>query len=246
MTELTTAIVDLLGYGCELINAAAGGKAIYRRYKMLARQGENMGFVPLVVYSSKELLEALQENLQEAQAKTCLEHYEKTLPQVDDIDVGALLHARLSLAFAGQDPAALLGDFAEVRTPESEDRLCQSCRNHAREVLILKCPAKQAWELPLLLPMGGFGHCPPPVEQAAVFQFWQQTYDAVPVVAAFDIWEFRVANPPLQLMEAEQLALQQFAFDYDLVLQAHREDGDSIRALASHLAGAKAWYFWWS
>jgi len=245
MTETCNAIVDLLGCGYEYLSAAAGGKAIYRRWKMLARQGENAGFRPLVVYASEHLLDALLTNLKQAGVTSCLEYRAKLLPVAERTDAFGLLQAWLNLGLAGQDPIGLLGDFVPVRAPEGEDSLCLSCRNHARELLILKCPTQNAWELPLFLPMGGFGDCPAPNEQAAVFRFWQEHYGATPVVAAWDVWELYVERPPMQLLEAERLAMQQFAFDRDLVLQAHRNDGDSIRALASHLLGAKAWYFWW-
>ena len=245
MTDICTTITELLDCDYECLNAAAGGRAIYRRYKMLARQGESAGFVPLVVYAGENLLDALLENLAGAGAQSCAAYHEKMLPQAEKIDAAALLQLRLNAGLQGRNPVELLGDFIEVRDVEGDDRLCQSCRNHAREVLIVKCPTQHPWELPLFLPMGGFGHCPTPAEQAAIFRFWHAQNSAVPVVAAYDAWELRVANPPMQLLEAERLALQQFAFDYDLVLQAHRNDGDSIRALASHLVGAKAWYFWW-
>jgi len=245
MTETCTKIANLLGCDCEHIPVAAGGSAIYRRYKMLARQGERTGFVPLVIYSSDTLLDALQQNLAQAGANTCVEHHASTLPQALAIDAAALLQARLNISVAGQDPAQLLGNFCEVHKPEGDDRLCQSCRNHAQEVLIAKCPTQNAWELPLFLPMGGFNDCPAPAEQAAVFRFWQDFFGATPAVVSYDIWELRVQKPPQQVLEAERLALQQFAFCPDLVLQAHRNDGDSVRALASHLVDAKAWYFWW-
>ena len=245
MTETCAAIAGLLGFGYEYLNAAAGGKAIYRRWKMLARQGENAGFTPLVAYASEGLLDAMLDNLGEASVKSCLEYHAKLLPIAEKIDAFELLQARLNEGIAEQDPIELLGNFIPVRAPEGEESLCLSCRNHAREVLILKCPTQNPWELPLFLPVGGVSDCPAPAEQAAVFRFWQEFYGAAPVVAAFDIWELRVERPPVQLLEAERLAMQQFAFDYDLVLQAHRNDGDSIRALASHLMGTKAWYFWW-
>jgi len=245
MTEICRTITELLGYDYEYISAAAGGKAIFRRYKMLARQGESAGFVPLVVYAGEDLLDALVENLAKAGVQNCFEYHAKTRPLVEKIDAAALLQLRLNIGLQGRNPVDLLGDFVEVRAVESDDRLCLSCRNHAREVLVIKCPTQNPWELPLFLPMGGFGHCPTPAEQAAVFCFWQEQNGAAPVVAAYDIWEMRVAEPPMQLLAAERLALQQFAFNYDLVLQAHRSDGDSIRALASHLVAAKAWYFGW-
>ena len=240
MTETCAAIIDLLGCDHELLHAAAGGRAIYRRYKMLARQGETAGFLPLVVYASDALLEALHDNLALAEAENCAEYHAKLLPLVERIDALALLQQRLSFGIQGRDPVELMGNFMEQPAPQNEDRLCQSCRNHAREVLIFKCPVQQPWELPLFVPMGGFGGCPAPAEQAAVARLWHTAYGAVPVVIACDILEFRVAHPPVQLLETERLAMQQFAFNFDLISQRN-----SLLALASELVGAKAWYFWW-
>ena len=244
MTDTCKAITELLGCDFEYFSAAAGGRAIYRRYKMLARQGESGGYVPLVVYVTETLLEALLDNLAGAGVQSCVAYRDKLLPKAESINAIALLQTRFSAGVAEQEPSRLLGGFVNVRTIEGEQKLCVSCRNNAREVLIAKFPARAPWELPLLLPMGGFNDCPLPWEQAAVFRFWHESYGAVPVVAGYDVWELRVTRPPMQLVEAEQLALQQFAFDYDLVLEAGK-DADSIRALASHLREAKAWYFWW-
>jgi len=244
MTDTCKAIIDLLGCECERIDAAAGGRAIYRRYKMLLRQGEAAGFTPLAVYVSDFLLEALLDNLSEASAQTCVEYRAKLLPLVEHIDVYALLQARFEGAAADIEPAELVGNFANIRHVEGEESLCMSCRGMAREVLIVKCPTQNPWELPLYLPMGGFNDCPLPAEQAAVFRFWQEVNGAVPVVVGYDIWELRVSNPPMQLLEAERLAMQHFAFDFERVLQAEKGQ-DSLRALASRLAGAKIWYFWW-
>jgi len=203
-----------------------------------------------VVYVSDYLLEALQDNLEDAGAHSCIDYHAQTLPIVERTDVYTLLQARFEAAAAETDPAKLVGEFINIRNargvhvPEGEENLCVSCRSLAREVLIAKFPACKAWELPLYLPMGGFNDCPLPAEQAAVFRYWHELNGAVPVAAGCDVWELCVARPPMQLLEAERLAMQHFAFDYELVLRAE-EGRDSLRALASALAGAKAWYFWW-
>jgi len=246
MQNIINEIVDLLGCPAEFIPAAAGGSAIFRRYKMLARQGQG-SFTPVVIYPTKQLLAAMQRNLASASAQTCVQYANLMQPAALATDPLVLLQQRMN-ALVQTVPSVekLLGEFATPRNVEGENRLCQSCRNHARNgVLIAQCPTQHPWELPLFVPMGAGGLCPTPAEQAAVLRFWQQTHQAVPVVAGYDIWELRVAQPPMQVFEAERLALQQFAFAPDLVHQAHREDSDTIRALASHLQGAKAWYFYW-
>ncbi|MCL2531126.1 MAG: DUF4253 domain-containing protein [Oscillospiraceae bacterium] len=246
MQNIANEIADLLGCPAELIPAAAGGSAIYRRYQMLQRQGQG-SFTPVVIYPTKQLLENMQRNLTAANAETCVEYARAMLPAAQAIDPLQLLQQRMNaLVQSVESVEKLLGEFLPARPADDKNRLCQSCRNHARNgVLIAQCPTQNPWELPLFVPMGGSGLCPAPVEQAAVLQFWQQHVQAVPVVAGYDIWELLVAQPPMQVFEAERLALQQFAFAPDLVRQAHRDDADTIRALASHLQGAKAWYFYW-
>jgi len=246
MQNIANEIADLLGCPAELIPAAAGGSAILRRYKMLARQGQG-SFTPIVLYPTKQLLMQLQRNLASANVQTCVQYAEAMLPAAQEIDPLVLLQLRMNaLVQTVESVEKLVGEFVGVRGVEGENRLCQSCRNHARNgVLIAQCPTQNAWELPLFVPMGGSGLCPVPAEQAAVFRFWQQSHGSTPVVAGYDIWEMRVTQPPMQLFESERLALQQFAFCPDLVQQAHRDDGDTIRALASNLQGATAWYFYW-
>lgn len=246
MQNITHEIANLLGCPMELIPAAAGGSAIYRRYQMLQRQGQG-SFTPVVIYPTKQLLESMQRNLAAANAENCVEYARALLPVAQAIDPLQLLQQRMNaLVQTLESVEKLLGEFLPTRHANEKNRLCQSCRNHARNgVFIAQCPTQNSWELPLYVPMGGDGLCPVPVEQAAVMQFWHQQYQAVPVVAGYDIWELRVAQSPTQVFEAERLALQQFAFAPDLVRQAHREDSDTIRALASQLQGKKAWYFYW-
>ena len=61
---------------------------------------------------------------------------------------------------------------------------------------------------------------------------------------SYDIWEMKAGSPPQTEEEAETLAKEQFAFCYDIVMQAAK-GWDRIRALASTLKNSSAWYFWW-
>jgi hypothetical protein len=82
--------------------------------------------------------------------------------------------------------------------------------------------------------------------QVAVFRHWHERYGAVPDLVGSDVWELelRGKEPVKDNAGAAALASEQFAFCYDIVMQAG-EGFDSIRGLANSLRGSSSLYFWW-
>jgi hypothetical protein len=119
-------------------------------------------------------------------------------------------------------------------------------KNDIPEIILAKIPTTNPWELAAWVPMGGFNSCPSPAEQVAVFRRWHEKYGAVPVLVTYDEWELelRGKEPVKENADAEVPAKEQFAFCYDIVMQAAK-GYDSIRGLANQLRGSTFWYFWW-
>ena len=101
-------------------------------------------------------------------------------------------------------------------------------------------PVKHSWEVPAYLKMGAWNDCPEAQVHTALFKKWEEQYGAK-VVTVGDIVEFEVEKPPQTKAEAETLAMEQFIYCPDNVLQG---TGD-LAVLADALLGAKVWYFWW-
>lgn len=108
------------------------------------------------------------------------------------------------------------------------------------EWIQLSLPIGQEYTAPLIIPMGGFNECPAPAIQASLFKYWQEKYDAVPIIVNESTWILQAKIQPSTDAEALQLAQEHFIFcSYVL------EKFDSIGAYAAYLQTQDIWYFWW-
>lgn len=57
-----------------------------------------------------------------------------------------------------------------------------------------------------------------------------------------DTLEFHVSTPPLEFDAAVRVAIDQFVYAGDILMQGEHE---SVGALAQALIGNDHWYFWW-
>ena len=88
---------------------------------------------------------------------------------------------------------------------------------------------------------GDWNDCPSPAVHAAFARCWSKAYGAAPAALAGDVIEYRVARPVGTREEAMELALAQFAYCPDIVLQGT----ETLEHLAAELLGARYWFFWW-
>jgi hypothetical protein len=133
-----------------------------------------------------------------------------------------------------------LGSFVPV-APQNSLNLFMLDYGECDDVVIAKIPVENPWEIAAWIPTGGFNACPSPAEQVAVFKYWYEQYGALPAVVTYDTWQMTLTNPPATKESAEALAMEQFAFCYDIVEQGT----ETVRGLASTLINSKAWFFWW-
>lgn len=100
---------------------------------------------------------------------------------------------------------------------------------------------EHSWQIPAHLGFGGWNHCPAPAEHCALWQHWQQKYDARIVGVSGDVIEAHVENPPTTREEAIAVAWQHYLYCPDLVEQGE----ETITNLAAALLDQKVWFFWW-
>lgn len=110
-----------------------------------------------------------------------------------------------------------------------------------KAVHIALVPTRNSWEVPAYLKFGGWNDCPNPEEHVAVLKHWREQYGAQVVGMTHDLVELGVTRPPVERMAALMLALEHYAYCYDLVDQGT----ESISELAATLLDASVWYFWW-
>jgi hypothetical protein len=110
------------------------------------------------------------------------------------------------------------------------------------DVLLLKLPVKNPWEIIGYLPMGGWNDCPGPEEMIAVCKYWYEKYGAVPAAFTHDVLEF-YAPRGLNGADSLEVAKEHCAFCYDRVDQG--TGTGKISELAAGLENSDVWYFWW-
>jgi len=107
-------------------------------------------------------------------------------------------------------------------------------------VLLMPMKAEERYQVPLIVPMGGYNECPLPVYQAALFKHWQEEFEMVPLAVTQDTWVVRAGRLPATDNEALQLAKEHFMF-----CQYVLESFDSVGQYASYLKNNEIWHFWW-
>ena len=113
--------------------------------------------------------------------------------------------------------------------------------NFKDDVILVKVPTKNSYEVLGYFGMGGYNDCPLPAEQIAVAKYWYEKYGAAPAVITYDEIEFYVERPVQTLEETKKLAVEQYAFCYDIVDQCY----GTFEKLADGLYKNIQWYFWW-
>jgi len=231
-------ILDYLNCDYELLSSETRPEKIISRFHELTKLGKTDGFYPLIVIPSTTLTDILyfhMEDIDVENAADGIAAYRKSvIDSANEINAKEFLSARY---FKLDD---ILGEFVQAK-PRNALSLQMLTFNSSGEVIIAKIPTENPWELAVWVPMGGFNECPTPAEQVAVFHYWYDKYGAVPAVVNYDTWQMTLAKPSFTADEAMELAEEQFAFCYDIVLQGT----ETIRGLASILKNSSVWFFWW-
>ena len=114
-------------------------------------------------------------------------------------------------------------------------------RDFFPEIVVALVPTTDPTSLAPHLRYGDWNDCPSPAVHAAMARRWSQAYGATPVVFAGDVVEYRVARPVATQEQAIELALEQYAYCPDIVLQGT----ETVERLAAEILVAQYWFFWW-
>lgn len=250
MTDVCREILRFLNCKYEIFENESDSNAIMNRYLELREEGKREGFTPLVVIPDRVLAETLgfiydDYGVEESQ-KGIKEFREKALEEAAVIDGKTLLQEKMNQILEDWEKEELdneiMGNFsyAEPMT-EFNSYIDYSTDKPREEIVIVKIPTENPWEVAVWMPMGGFNDCPMPSEQVAVFKYWYEKYGAVPAVVGYDTWELYTDKTLKENNELEELAVEQYSFCYDIVDQGC----ETIRNLASGLRNSHIWYFWW-
>lgn len=132
----------------------------------------------------------------------------------------------------------LRGDDTKERR---HDGLHTLGRDNVPFVIMAMVPAKDPWEVPIRMKIGGWNACPEPATHAVMYKYWHKRYGVDLICYTSDVLEFKNPNPPKTLQEAMPLAREQFIYCQDIVTQGV----GYIDALAAGLVNNPYWFFWW-
>ena len=247
MTKECKFITDFLGCEYEIFENEENDTRLINKFNEWSNEGRQKGFYPVIIIPSDIFAEGLELDLEDMGIENSREeihkYREEIIKEAESIDVKKFLDERFSEYSEMHKDMDITGEFLETEPYHGFFSHIDGDIPYS-EILMVKIPVKNPWEIAAWIPMGGFNDCPEPAAQTAVFRYWYEKYGAVPALVTYDIWEMRVENPPETEEEAESLAKEQFAFCYDIVMQASA-GWDRIRALASTLKNSSTWYFWW-
>lgn len=113
--------------------------------------------------------------------------------------------------------------------------------NPHETVDIVFIPTTRPWEAAAYFNYGTWNECPNSDVHVAFAQSWYERYGAEPIGFTNSTIEFIVERPPVTKDDALALALEKYAYCYDIVEQGT----ETIERLAAVLLNGTSWYFWW-
>ncbi len=109
------------------------------------------------------------------------------------------------------------------------------------KVYIALIPISRNDEIPAYFSWGNWNSNPPAEVHVAMLRKWNREYGAELIGMTGDVLNMKVKRRPTSKDEALALALEQFRYCEDLVLQGTQ----TVEALAGAVMVSDYWYFWW-
>lgn len=216
-------------------------KEIEKKYLTSYKEGKEKGFTPVFLVLDGILLEKFEIDMEDEDTDNIMDVVKSNLEKYKNINVVELLKK-----FQEENT----DDYFTEKDYKFEDSekynlelstLFDFDGNFKDDVILVKVPTKNPYEVLGYFGMGGFNDCPLPAEQIAVAKYWYEKYGAVPAVITYDEIEFYVEKPVQTLEEAKKLAVEHYAFCYDIVEQCY----GTFEKLVDGLYKNIQWYFWW-
>lgn len=246
MSENIKTLQSLLN--CEIIpiDKNTSKEAIIQNYLSLLAKGKTENFIPMIVTADDILIEKFELDLEDEDLPFDNEgmkiYRDKILKQAEELYADNFYQEEKEELINQIDKSQIDWEEAEVENPLSfSSYLNYADKSIADDVVIIKIPTNNPYEVFAWLPMGGFNDCPSPAEMVAMAKYWHEKHGAEPATLTYDIVEFYVPNPTTDKDQAIEIAMEQYFFDVDIVEQGV---GD-VASLVASIYRNKQWYFWW-
>ena len=216
-------------------------KEIEKKYLASYKKGKEKGFTPVFLVLDDILLEKFELDMEDENTDNIMDIVKSNLEKYKNIN---------AVEFLKKSQDENTEDYFTEKDYKFDNKekynlelstLFDYEGNFKDNVILVKVPIKNPYEVLGYFGMGGYNDCPLPAEQIAVAKYWYEKYGAVPAVITYDEIEFYVEKPVKTLEEAKKLAVEHYAFCYDIVEQCY----GTFERLVDGLYKNIQWYFWW-
>ena len=204
------------------------------KYLATYRDGKEEGYTPIFLTVDDYLLKTFKITMANENTDNMMDIFNKNLEKAKNINPIELFNK-----FLKQQTICKLfieGDYKFDDSNKNNLKFLTIFNNEGNlkdNVILVKVPSTKPYEILAYFGMGSEG--------IATVKYWYEKYGAVPAAITYDEIEFYVEKPVQTLEEAKKLAIEQYAFCYDLVEQCC----GTFEALADGLYKNIQWYFWW-
>ena len=218
------------------------------KYLATYKEGKEKGYIPVFLTVDEYLLKTFEISMKDENADSMIDLFNKNLEKAKNINPIELFNK-----FIEQNADSIKSNVNEDFTKNNYE-INDSNKNNLKfltifnnegnlkdNVILVKVPTTKPYEILAYFGMGGYNECPFPAEQVAVAKYWYEKYGAVPAVITYDTIVFYVERPVQTLEETKKLAMEHYAFCYDIVDQCY----GTLEKLADALYKNVHWYFWW-
>ena len=218
------------------------------KYLATYKDGKEKGYTPVFLTVDEYLLKTFEISMKDENTDNMIDIFNKNLEKAKNINPIELFNK-----FIEQNADSIKSNVNEDFTKNNYE-INDSNKNNLKfltifnnegnlkdNVILVKVPTTKPYEILAYFGMGGYNECPFPAEQVAVAKYWYEKYGAVPAVITYDTIVFYVERPVQTLEETKKLAMEHYAFCYDIVDQCY----GTLEKLADALYKNVHWYFWW-
>ena len=204
------------------------------KYLATYKDGKEKGYIPVFLTVDDYLLKTFKITMTNENADSMIDLFNKNLEKAKSINLIEIFNK-----FLKQQTICKLfieGDYKFDDNNKNNLKFLTIFNNEGNlkdNVILVKVPTTKPYEILAYFGMGS--------EDIATVKYWYEKYGAIPASITYDEMEFYVERPPQTLEEAKKLAVEHYAFCYDLVLQCC----GTFEALVDGLYKNIQWYFWW-
>ena len=204
------------------------------KYLATYKDGKEKGYIPVFLTVDDYLLKTFKITMTNENADSMIDLFNKNLEKAKSINLIEIFNK-----FLKQQTICKLfieGDYKFDDSNKNNLKFLTIFNNEGNlkdNVILVKVPTTKPYEILAYFGMGS--------EDIATVKYWYEKYGAIPASITYDEMEFYVERPPQTLEETKKLAVEHYAFCYDIVDQCY----GTFEKLADALYKNIQWYFWW-